>query len=911
MNYDYSAIRTRIVNKTTVSNCIFAHPSSQEWYATNAWAGNVKNCLAYNFSKGYMAGPTLTEANTGDPKFVDAPNGDFTLGSGSPALGAGTDASNLGDPRWWPAVASSYAVTFASDDAVAVGVAPAAADVVAGESIKMPVNRTLYKAGYTLTGWSDGTNTYAIGADFTPTADVELKAVYTENASDFLKATSELKATWNFGEANGAPSVHWEGNAGILVAQTEGAMKVDVKLDVDATSGKFFNKERGDKWAQVNSGTKLSFPSKAGATAEVESYVAPTASELDGATGTIDGEPNDFTGTYAATPSDGKSLFDVKENNYFAYLKVTYPATVVAYNITIDDEMANGAVAADMFTATAGKEVTLTIMPNANYELDELHVSGVDDDKILLDYDKTEATFTMPAQDVLVTATFKAIKYAVNIATIEHGSVVADMAEAAAGTTVTLTITPDANYELDALTVGEEAVSIASDKKSATFVMPGKAVTVNATFKAEAITKYAVTIASGIEHGNVVADKSEAAAGEDVTLTITADANYHNIAVEIPGVSPSDVKTTGDMYSVLTMVFPMPAQAVEVKAIFAENKLSLTEFIAQKPATAVTLKDLTVIYANGKNTYVIDEEGVALVMYDASKTYYQGDLTAGKVLSGQKATYTLYNNQVEIIPTMAVTATDGTAAVPTKMDALPTAADENKYIRLENQAVAKSGSNYYIGDKALQVYGVATEVKPAKDGNYDLEGIVINFKGTQLELIVTKLELKSDTPEPPAYTPEGDGSEANPYTVADVIGLATEAGTEEVWVKGYIIGAWAEAGKIDNTKPSNIVLADAADETAAAKMIPIQMVASSAPRAALNVKDNETIGAQVMVKGKLITYFGVPGVKETSDYKIVKPVPTAIDNTETAVKAVKVMENGQIFILMNGKKYNVIGELVK
>lgn len=103
MNYDYSAIRTRIVNKTTVSNCIFVHPTEQEWYATNAWTGNVKNCLAYNFSKGYMAGPTLTEANTGDPKFKDAANGDFTLGEGSPALGAGSDGSNLGDPRWWPA----------------------------------------------------------------------------------------------------------------------------------------------------------------------------------------------------------------------------------------------------------------------------------------------------------------------------------------------------------------------------------------------------------------------------------------------------------------------------------------------------------------------------------------------------------------------------------------------------------------------------------------------------------------------------------------------------------------------------------------------------------------------------------------------------------------------------------------
>lgn len=107
INYDYSAIRTRIVNRTTVSNCIFAHPSAQDWYATNVWAGSVTNCLAYNFNNGYNA-PTKTEANTGNPLFTDATNGDFSLAgdwtttpmSLSPARGAATDGSDLGDPRW-------------------------------------------------------------------------------------------------------------------------------------------------------------------------------------------------------------------------------------------------------------------------------------------------------------------------------------------------------------------------------------------------------------------------------------------------------------------------------------------------------------------------------------------------------------------------------------------------------------------------------------------------------------------------------------------------------------------------------------------------------------------------------------------------------------------------------------------
>ncbi len=72
--------------------------------------------------------------------------------------------------------------------------------------------------------------------------------------------------------------------------------------------------------------------------------------------------------------------------------------------------------------------------------------------------------------------------YAVMVTTPEHGSIVADKTEAAAGDEVTLTITPDAGYELDVLTVQDAAgnpVTVNDNK----FTMPASNVTVSATFR--------------------------------------------------------------------------------------------------------------------------------------------------------------------------------------------------------------------------------------------------------------------------------------------------------------------------------------------------------------------------------------------------------------------------------------------
>lgn len=123
---------------------------------------------------------------------------------------------------------------------------------------------------------------------------------------------------------------------------------------------------------------------------------------------------------------------------------------------------------------------------------------------------------------------------------------------------------------------------------------------------------------------------------------------------------------------------------------------------------------------------------------------------------------------------------------------------------------------------------------------------------------------------------EGEGTETNPFTVADVIKINpsnTTATSEDVkyWVTGYIIGACndqafspvTDASAI--TSNANIVLGATAESTT--EIIPVQLPSGSV-RTALNLVDNkDNIGKPVTVYGNILKYFSAPGVKNTSDYK--------------------------------------------
>ena len=125
----------------------------------------------------------------------------------------------------------------------------------------------------------------------------------------------------------------------------------------------------------------------------------------------------------------------------------------------------------------------------------------------------------------------------------------------------------------------------------------------------------------------------------------------------------------------------------------------------------------------------------------------------------------------------------------------------------------------------------------------------------------------------------GEGTQASPYNVAQVIAKGDAVNEPGMWVSGYIVGSIPTGGAsttlpytvfgLDGAAASNMVLAPTPDCDDYSKCIPVQHASGTAPRAALNLVDNPgNLGALVSVKGDLIKYCGAPGVKTLTEYAI-------------------------------------------
>ena len=167
---------------------------------------------------------------------------------------------------------------------------------------------------------------------------------------------------------------------------------------------------------------------------------------------------------------------------------------------------------------------------------------------------------------------------------------------------------------------------------------------------------------------------------------------------------------------------------------------------------------------------------------------------------------------------------------------------------------------------------------------------------------------------------DADGSLAHPYSVGDAMARYNpDQASEKVWVKGYIIAsADASMNKLvkeggEAAVASNIVLADAADESETASMMPVALANKSAARAALNLKDNaDLLGKQVWVYGTIEKYFSVAGVKNVTNWSLdgttegnpeeALPVITPATGTyETAQQvSISVAEGSVIYYTLDG-----------
>lgn len=301
-----------------------------------------------------------------------------------------TNASKLQVYGFFFQQAESHTVTF-DKPAEANGVLPAQESVIDGNKIILPVNRQLYREGYTLTGWSDGANTYKPGDEYTVNADVTLTAVFTENTVNLADRLSPVTVMWDFQRKNGAPTLASENETDkfYVTQATVNGKTIDVKLDYRTdNSGKIANGNWTD-WCQMNAGTTFTLPSCKGATFSMEGYNQDDKSTTFA---TVDGTAITYASAVSNIISQGitnnANTVDVVvgRGSYYRWLQMVLPVVVAPDDhagrevykapAPTEDQLAKGKTNTgytDIPTTGSTPSVTLFWGPDTEYKYCDLN----------------------------------------------------------------------------------------------------------------------------------------------------------------------------------------------------------------------------------------------------------------------------------------------------------------------------------------------------------------------------------------------------------------------------------------------------------------------------------------------------------------------------------------------------------
>lgn len=126
--------------------------------------------------------------------------------------------------------------------------------------------------------------------------------------------------------------------------------------------------------------------------------------------------------------------------------------------------------------------------------------------------------FTMPAENVTVTAEFERFAFLVTVVKPAHGTILAPHQSVPAGSPVALDVRPDLGYRLKAGSLKVNGVAIAGT----TFTMPAREVTVTAEFEQYL---FWITILP-MNHGTLVAPTGPLEPGTQVILTVMPSEGY-------------------------------------------------------------------------------------------------------------------------------------------------------------------------------------------------------------------------------------------------------------------------------------------------------------------------------------------------------------------------------------------------
>ena len=223
----------------------------------------------------------------------------------------------------------TYHITYNAGD-YASGTSPEATWVEEGDLFKIPRNTTLYYEENTLAYWKDGKGEeYEIGERYRAQAsNLRMFPVFEPNKFNLLNLNKQATATWYFTKVDKAPTINYQKTAGILVTQLE--MKademeetawIDVKIDLDATKGKFDNTTDRTERIQINEGSVIAFTATPNCKAVLQTTESNKKVKIAGQEKTLTN--NQAEATWERETSEQKVEF-LEEKTYGKSFSVTY-----------------------------------------------------------------------------------------------------------------------------------------------------------------------------------------------------------------------------------------------------------------------------------------------------------------------------------------------------------------------------------------------------------------------------------------------------------------------------------------------------------------------------------------------------------------------------------------------------------
>ena len=348
-----------------------------------------------------------------------------------------------------------------------------------------------------------------------------------------------------------------------------------------------------------------------------------------------------------------------------ADVHITASFIPLSYSI-YKEETENGSISC-LDAADYGQTVTINVNPATNYHLVSLSVKDTANNEIAID---ENYQFTMPGCDVTISATFSNV-YAINIVKVSNGSIATSPAnEAASGSMINISATPDEGYQLVSVAVIGENNSVIKVMGNSKFIMPAQNVTITPVFELIPTTDYTITVDPNMETGTVTtsATDDKALEGTVVALTITPAQGYTLDELIITDGNSNVVSVNANNQ------FIMPASDVTISATFklAKYSIRVTQNI-QNGSVSTDLKSasmgqtVTLIVTPNEGyklgTLTVTAPGIGQIAYDenfqfvmpacvviVSATFVEDVTTAiNNINDGKKAIKVIENGVIYII----------------------------------------------------------------------------------------------------------------------------------------------------------------------------------------------------------------------------------------------------------------------